>query len=143
MSAQRKGRIRIVAPGRRSVPLQSHSRTSTEDQTSVLRILPSGTVRAHREGQCRPGTGCAVHDWLVTAPQQQPHSVSVDRVPWGMYHFKQNGAIVTACGEFAVSWHVFWGHDVNPVARDACRACIRAMRGRLIDGPCNASPSGR
>jgi hypothetical protein len=119
-------------PGLRTVPPQPRRRRSVDDPT---RVLPGrrGVVPAHREGECRPGTGCTGHDWLVTAPQQQPRSASIDRVPWGTYHLKENGAIVTACGEFAVSWNVFWGYEVNPLAREACRACMRAMRGQLID----------
>lgn len=98
-----------------------------------LPILPETAVPARREGQCRPGTGCAGSDWLVTAPQQQPRSASADRAPWGTYHVKENGGLLTACGEYAVTWHVFWGHEVNPLDREACRACIRVMRGRVID----------
>jgi hypothetical protein len=96
-------------------------------------MLSENAVPATREGQCRPGTGCTGTDWLVTAPYEQPRSASVDRAPWGTYHVKENGGLLTACGEYAVSWYVFWGHEVNPVEREACRACIRAMRGSLID----------
>jgi len=120
-------------PGLRSVPPQRRRTRETDGAPVVLPVVSRNAVPAHREGECRPGTGCSGPDWLVTAPQQQPRRTSVDRAPWGTYHLKENGGLLTACGEYAVAWHVFWGHEVNPLDREACRACIRAMRGRLID----------
>lgn len=120
-------------PGLRSVPSQRRRTRKSDGSPVVVPVLSENAVRAIREGQCLPGTGCAGADWLVTAPHQQPRSASVDRAPWGTYHVKENGGVLTACGEYAVSWYVFWGHEVNPLEREACRACIRAMRGSLID----------
>lgn len=120
-------------PGLRSVPPQRRRQRDSDGASLVLPVVSRTAEPAYREGQCRPGTGCSGADWLVTAPQQQPRRTSVDRAPWGTYHLKENGGLLTACGEYAVTWHVFWGYEVNPLQREACRACIRAMRGRLID----------
>lgn len=80
-----------------------------------------------REGCCRRGVGCDRHDWLVTGPQLAARA-DAPRAPWGTYHVKRNGDLVTACGEFAVGWHVFWGHGFSRQSDQACRACLRALR---------------
>lgn len=77
---------------------------------------------------CCSGQLCTGHDWLVTAPQMRPRYESVDRVPWGTYHLKENGSAVTACGQSAVTWHVFWGRSVDPVDVAACPECIRRVQ---------------
>lgn len=89
-------------------------------------VVPrSGAVA---EGGCPPGRGCGVQAWLVTAPQQQPRPFSGGRAPWGTYHLKENGGHLTACGEYAVGWHVFWDHQITPLAPQACRACLDVFR---------------
>lgn len=120
-------------PGLRSVPPEPRRRRTAGASARALPTIPATAVPAVREGACRPGTGCAGTSWLVTAPQQQPRSVSADRAPWGTYHLKENGGLLTLCGEYAVTWYVFWGFEVNPLAREACRGCLRVMRGRVID----------
>lgn len=91
---------------------------------------PATSRRNHSEGSSRPGTGCNLHTWLVTGPYQAPASLSADRVPWGTYHLRKNGALVAACGTSAVAWHVFWGHAVDPHGSQACRDCLKIV-GRL------------
>jgi hypothetical protein len=108
----------------RSVPSQRGGAREGDGSLLASPVLVSLPTRA---SGCRGDTGCARSDWLVTGPHEVPRSESVDRVPWGTYHLKRNGDIVTACGEFAVDWHVFWGHAPNPTARQACRVCMRVM----------------
>lgn len=94
-------------------------------------MMSSATVQrpgSVAEGACLPGRGCSVQAWLVTAPQQRPRPFSRERAPWGTYHLKENGGILTACGECAVTWHVFWGHPVTPLAPQACPTCFRVVR---------------
>jgi hypothetical protein len=81
-----------------------------------------------REAICCSGHLCAGHDWLVTAPQMRPCYESVDRVPWGTYHLKENGGAMTACGMSAVTWHVFWGRAADPTDSAACPECIRRVQ---------------
>ena len=92
-----------------------------------------GGLRRSRQALCSSGTGCAGRDWLVTAPQIRPRFESVDRLPWGVYHLKENGSTVTACGQSAVTWHVFWGREIDPADLDACPECTRvAARHRQL-----------
>ena len=83
---------------------------------------------------CCSGARCESHGWLVTAPQIRPRHMSVDRVPWGVRHVKENGSWVTACGRSAASWHVFWGAGFDPVDEEACPACARVVRAMAV-GP--------
>lgn len=117
----------------RRVPSQRLGVRETDKAALVVPLLPDGAVRATREGQCRPGTGCSGGGWLVTGPHQQPASASAARAPWGTFHFKENGGLLTACGEYAVGWHVFWGLEVNPMDRQACRVCVRVTLGQFGD----------
>lgn len=71
--------------------------------------------------------------WLVTAPYRTPERDSIARTPWGAYHLKKDGALLTACGRYAVAWHVFWGHPVDPRDPDACHACLQRIRGHGLD----------
>jgi hypothetical protein len=80
-----------------------------------------------RKGCCRRGLGCDRNDWLVTGPQVSSR-LGESRSPWGTYHVKHNGHLVTACGEFAVGWHVFWNHEFSAYSVGACRACLREIR---------------
>lgn len=66
-----------------------------------------------------------LEQWLVTAPQMQPRSFTVERLPWGRHHLKRDGGAVTACGRFAVGWHTFWERPLDPRDPDACEACLR------------------
>lgn len=115
--------------GLRRVP----SQRETDKTALVVPLLSDRAVRASREGRCRPDTGCSGGGWLVTAPYQQPASASAVRAPWGTFHFKENGALLTACAEYAVDWYVFWGRDVNPLERHACRVCVRVTLGQFGD----------
>jgi hypothetical protein len=119
--------------GIRRVPSQRLGIRETDNAALVVPFLSDRAVRASREGHCRPGTGCSGGGWLVTAPYQQPPSAATQRAPWGTFHFKENGGLLTACGEYAVDWHVFWGWDVNPMERHACRVCVRVTLAQFGD----------
>ncbi|WP_147384899.1 hypothetical protein [Nocardioides cavernaquae] len=115
------------------MPSQRLGVRDTDQAAVVVPLLSERAVRASREGRCRPGAGCSGGGWLVTAPHQKPASVSRGRAPWGTFHFKENGGLLTACGEYAVAWHVFWGLEVNPLERQACRVCARMVLGQFGD----------
>jgi hypothetical protein len=119
--------------GVRRLPSQRLGVRETDQTAVVVPLLSDRAVRISGEGCCRPGTGCSGGGWLVTAPHQQPASASSERAPWGIFHFKQNGGLLTACGEYAVAWHVFWGLEVNPLERQACRVCVRVTLGQFGD----------
>lgn len=65
-------------------------------------------------------------DWQVTAPYLAPHRA--DREPWGTHHVKLEGSLVTACGQSAVAWPVFWGRDFDGAAKGACPRCAHVVR---------------
>lgn len=87
----------------------------------------SGAVTAFRGVDCPAGTGCSRPAWLVTAPYRQPRSESRSPIPWGTYHVKENGGLLTACGESVIDWHVFWDMDVDVSDDTACPECVRAV----------------
>lgn len=118
------------SPGLRRVPSPRLGTRETDNAAVIVPLLSENAVRASLEGQCRPGAGCSVDDWLVTAPHRQPRVASTDRAPWGTFHFKENGGLLTACGEYAVDWHVFWGFEVNHLEHDACAECRRVVLGQ-------------
>ena len=65
-------------------------------------------------------------EWQVTAPYLAPQSH--ERRPWGMHHVKLEGSLVTACGESAVAWPVFWGRDFDATEKGACPRCAQVLR---------------
>lgn len=78
-------------------------------------------------GHCRRGIGCNVDGWIVTGPHLQSRRTP-DRDPWGLVHVKQNGALLTACRELAVSWYAFWDRPFGVGVAGSCPDCLRAMR---------------
>lgn len=76
--------------------------------------------------------------WLVTAPYVVPR-MHPYCVPWGEYHLRRDGAQLTACGVYAVEWHVFWGHDIAANPQEACRVCLWVSR----ESECADSPDQR
>lgn len=115
-------------PGLRSVPPSRRIR----EWYGLPSLVPSSSgipKRTSHRGPCPPGAGCSRSDWLVTAPQQLPRSASVDRGPWGTFHVKENGGLVTACGQYAVSWLVFWDYEVSRLDPAACPTCLQVMLG--------------
>lgn len=65
-------------------------------------------------------------DWQVTAPHLAPHRQ--DREPWGTHHVKLEGSLVTACGQSAIAWPVFWGRPFDAAAKGACPRCAHVLR---------------
>lgn len=79
----------------------------------------------------RPSRDESRREWQVTAPYLAPHSH--ERRPWGTHHVKLEGSLVTACGESAVAWHLFWGRDFHADAKSACPRCAHVLR--LVEAP--------
>lgn len=95
--------------------------------TLADRFLAERSGTAFGGSGCPVGTDCSRAAWLVTAPYRQPRSESGSPAPWGTYHVKPNGGLLTACGEPVVDWYVFWDMDVDASDDRACPACVRAM----------------
>ena len=73
----------------------------------------------------RVGTGRG--RWVVVAPYRQPRSLG-GLSPWGTVHVRKDGALLSACGQPASSWHTFWNHEFEPRGDASCRACWEALR---------------
>ena len=87
-------------------------------------------ARGDRGRRLTTCTGCAhwSDDVLVTAPQMQPRTESIERLPWGQHHLKANGAGLTLCGQSALTWHVFWNYRTDPCDPRACPECLDALK---------------
>lgn len=58
--------------------------------------------------------------WLATAPYVEPHG---PRRPWGRWHLKPEGGIVTACGLPTLDWYIFWAASERQEWRSLCDDC--------------------
>ncbi len=73
----------------------------------------------------RVGTGSS--RWVVVAPYRQPRSVG-GVSPWGTVHVRRDGALLSACGQLASSWHTFWNHAFEPGDDTSCPTCSAVLR---------------
>ena len=62
--------------------------------------------------------------WYVTASHRRlDRTLTVPvEVPYGTSHVRAVGATVTACGEPAFEWPIFWDTEYDEV-EDICREC--------------------
>lgn len=67
--------------------------------------------------------------WYVTASHRYlDRSLAVPmEVPYGISHVREVGASVTACGEPAFEWPIFWDTAYDEVD-DICLECRRTAR---------------
>ena len=66
---------------------------------------------------------------LVTAPHGVRGEIG-DRhptLPYGEWHARRPGSLVTACGRSAVTWPFFWTLDFANAGASACRDCRAAL----------------
>lgn len=65
--------------------------------------------------------------WMVVAPYRQPRCTG-ELEPWGTVHLRREGALVSACGQPASTWHTFWNHAFEPAGEASCGRCWATMR---------------
>lgn len=53
--------------------------------------------------------------------------------PWGTQHAKKVGAALTACGEFALGWELFWDMPFPDDTSRSCQRCIAAVSRGIPD----------
>jgi hypothetical protein len=69
--------------------------------------------------------------WLVSVPHTALREVdghSVER-PYGVIHARESGSGLTACGQYAVGWRIFWELRFSTTDADSCPECIDAVAG--------------
>jgi hypothetical protein len=74
--------------------------------------------------ESRPGPKPVV-TWLVST-RHWVRCVADDgpvERPYGVKHAREPGRGLSACGEFAVDWRIFWGMNFTSEDPDACPAC--------------------
>lgn len=69
--------------------------------------------------------------WIVTAPHAVPRSLGRGRAPWGDYHLRPDGEMVTACGLSTMTWISFWSMKPSPMDIHACHVCRSAVSSRI------------
>jgi hypothetical protein len=70
-------------------------------------------------------------EYLVTAPHRIPVADDdLNGAPWmpfGTWHARRSGSLVTACCAAAVEWLYTWTLRFDPTSSVACRACVDAL----------------
>ena len=64
--------------------------------------------------------------WLVSVPHTALEEVDGHRVerPSGVIHARASGCGLTACGQYAVGWRIFWELAFRTMDERACPRCI-------------------
>jgi hypothetical protein len=67
--------------------------------------------------------------WLVTSPNGtwRVHAQTSVWAPFSAPHAREVGAALTACGQFAVGWELFWSLPFDPEAPGVCQDCADAV----------------
>ena len=72
--------------------------------------------------QWGPGT------WFVSSRNRVAGpSIVGDRRPYGMQHARRAGEPLTACGEFASEWPLFWDTVFDPANPQSCPRCAERL----------------
>ena len=67
--------------------------------------------------------------WLVSAAHVALEDVDGHKVerPYGVMHARESGSGLTACGQYAIGWRMFWEIRFRPTDPRACPDCIVAV----------------
>jgi hypothetical protein len=66
--------------------------------------------------------------WLATSPNGtwRARGSATVWVPYSEPHAREVGAALTACGQFAVGWELFWDLPFDSEAPSVCQECADA-----------------
>lgn len=67
--------------------------------------------------------------WLVTASHGVWQATASGRswVPYAVHHARTGGRPLTACGQFAVGWPMFWDMRFGEHHARACKGCLESV----------------